>query len=165
MSASVTNTTVPFSPRRRLAFPSRRPKPDIFWLSKYTYQQRYIRIHPDGRIVGGLSRFVTSLVDFSFVRSIVAHKYSLVGLAYDPVSFFLLELFRYLEKYPSMKDFVEVVRDQDKGRHYRLYALRAVGPTGRRPAFNIPISLVTLHSPISKTGWEKRFTTRSSMSW
>ena len=98
------------------------PKPEIFWLSKYTYQQRYIRIHPDGRIVGGLSRFVTSMVDFSFVRSIVAHKYSLVGFAYDPVSLLLLELFRYLEKYPSMKDFVEVVRDRDKGRHYRLYA-------------------------------------------
>lgn len=98
------------------------PKPEIFWLSKYTYQQRYIRIHPDGRIVGGLSRFITSLVDFSFVRSIVAHKYSLKGLAYDPVSIFLLELFRYLEKYPTMKDFVEVVRDQDKGKQYRLYA-------------------------------------------
>lgn len=98
------------------------PKPEIFWLSKYTYQQRYIRIHPDGRIVGGLSRFVTSLVDFSFVRSIVAHKYSLVGLAYDPVSLFLIELFRYLEKYPTMNDLVEVVRDRDKGRHYRLYA-------------------------------------------
>jgi hypothetical protein len=98
------------------------PKPEIFWLSKYTYQHRYIKIHPDGRIVGGLSRFVTSLVDFSFVRSIVAHKYSLVGLAYDPVSLFLLELFRYLEKYPSMKDFMDVVRDRDKGRHYRLYA-------------------------------------------
>jgi len=90
---------------------------------------------------------VTSLVDFSFVRSIVTHKYCLTGFAYDPVSLFLLELFRYLEKYPSMKDFVEVVRDRDKGRHYRLYAsiqyphlpceatftLRGVGSTSQRP--------------------------------
>ena len=98
------------------------PKPDFFWLSKYTYQHRYIRIHPDGRIVGGLSRFVSSLIDFSFVRSIVAHKYSLIGFAYDPVSLFLLELFRYLEKYPSMKDFVKTIRDREKGKHYRLYA-------------------------------------------
>ena len=98
------------------------PKPECFWLSKYTYQRRYIKIHPDGRIVGGLSRFVSSLVDFSFIRSIVAHEYKLLGISYDPVSLFMLELFRYLEKYPNMKTFVEVVRDREKGKHYRLYA-------------------------------------------
>jgi len=98
------------------------PKPRIFWLSEYTYQRRYIKIHPDGRIVGGLSRFVSSLIDFSFLRSIVAHKYKALGFAYDPVSLFLLELFRYLEKYPDMKTFVHTVRDREKGKHYRLYA-------------------------------------------
>jgi len=98
------------------------PKPQCFWLSAYTYKRRYIKIHPDGRIVGGLSRFVSSLVDFSFIRSIVAHKYSLTGFAYDPVSLFLLELFRYLEKYPDMKTFVQIVRDRERGKHYRLYA-------------------------------------------
>ena len=74
------------------------PKPKCFWLSEYTYQRRYIKIHPDGRIVGGLSRFVSSLIDFSFIRSIVAHRYSDFGFAYDPVSLFLLELFRHLER-------------------------------------------------------------------
>ena len=98
------------------------PKPRFFWLSEYTYKRRYIKIHPDGRIAGGLSRFASSLVDFSFIRSIVAHKYKPWGFAYDPVSLFLLELFRYLEKYPSMKDFVETIRDREKGKHYRLYA-------------------------------------------
>ena len=98
------------------------PKPRCFWLSEYAYKRRYIKIHPDGRIAGGLSRFVSSMVDFSFIRSIVAHKYKPLGCAYDPVSLFLLELFRYLEKYPTMKDFVEIIRDRDKGRHYRLYA-------------------------------------------
>ena len=98
------------------------PKLRFFWLSEYTYQRRYIKIHPNGRIVGGLSRFVSSLVDFSFVRSIVGHKYSLFGFAYDPVSLFMLELFRYLEKYPNMKDFLEVVHDREKGKHYRIYA-------------------------------------------
>ena len=98
------------------------PKPRIFWLSEYTYTRRYIKIHPHGRIAGGLSRFVSSLIDFSFIRSIVAHKYSFLGLAYDPVSLFLLELFRYLEKYPDMKTFLHVVRDPVKGKHYRLYA-------------------------------------------
>jgi hypothetical protein len=91
-------------------------------LSEYAYKRRYIKIHPDGRIAGGLSRFVTSLVDFSFIRSIVAHKYKPLGGAYDPVSLFLLELFRYLEKYPTMSDFVKTIRDREKGKHYRLYA-------------------------------------------
>jgi hypothetical protein len=98
------------------------PKLRFFWLSEYTYEKRYIKIHPDGRIAGGLSRFVSSLVDFSFIRSIVAHKYKVFGFAYDPVSLFLLELFRYLEKYSSMKDFVETLRDREKGKHYRIYA-------------------------------------------
>ena len=98
------------------------PKPRCFWLSEYAYKRRYIKIHPDGRIAGGLSRFVTSLVDFSFIRSIVAHKYKPLGCAYDPVSLFLLELFRYLEKYPTMSDFVKTIRDREKGKHYRLYA-------------------------------------------
>jgi hypothetical protein len=61
-------------------------------------------------------------VDFSFIRSIVAHEYKLLGIVYDPVSLFMLELFRYLEKYPNMKTFVEVVRDREKGKRYRLYA-------------------------------------------
>jgi hypothetical protein len=34
----------------------------------------------------------------------------------------MLELFRYLEKYPDMKTFVDVLRDPFKGKHYRLYA-------------------------------------------
>lgn len=98
------------------------PKPEIFWLSKYIYERRYVRIHPDGRIEGGLARFVSSLVDFSFIRSLVAHKYALVGIAYDPVGLFLLDLFRHIEKYSDMKTFVEVIRDWERGKHYRLYA-------------------------------------------
>ena len=65
------------------------PKPEEFWLSRYTFKPRHVKIHSDGRIAGGLSRFVTSLIDFSFVRAIVAHKYSFRGQAYDPVSIFL----------------------------------------------------------------------------
>ena len=44
------------------------------------------------------------------------------GHAYDPISLFLLELFRYLEKFPDLKTFLSTVRDEEKGRHYRLYA-------------------------------------------
>ena len=97
------------------------PKHRIFWLSEYKYQRRYVKIHPDGRIAGGLSRFVSSLIDFSFIRSIVAHKYKPLGCAYDPVSLFLLDLFRHLEKYPHMKTFVQIIHDREKGKHYRLY--------------------------------------------
>jgi hypothetical protein len=98
------------------------PKHRVLWLSEYKYQRRYIKIHPDGRIAGGLSRFVSSLIDFSFIRSIVAHKYKPFGLAYDPASLFLLDLFRFLEKYPDMKTFVQIIRDRERGKHYRLYA-------------------------------------------
>jgi hypothetical protein len=98
------------------------PKPRFFWLSEYVYQHRYIKIKPDGRIVGGMARFISSLIDFSFIRSIVAHRYCTTGFAYDPVSLFLLELFRYIEKYPDLKAFVDVLRDPIKGKHYRLYA-------------------------------------------
>ena len=99
------------------------PKSRNRLLSYYAYIPRRIKIKPSGEIAGGLSRFVTSLIDFSFVRSIVASAYSPVGgHAYDPVSLFLLELFRYLEKFPDMKTFLSVVRDEEKGKHYRLYA-------------------------------------------
>ena len=99
------------------------PKSRSRLLSYYCFVPRRIKINPTGEISGGLSRFVTSLIDFSFVRSICASAYSSVGgHAYDPVSLFLLELFRYLEKFPDLKTFLSVVRDEEKGKHYRLYA-------------------------------------------
>ncbi|MBU4078555.1 transposase [Patescibacteria group bacterium] len=99
------------------------PKPKPRLLSYYSFVPRRIKIKPSGEIAGGLARFVTSLIDFSFVRSITASAYSPVGgHAYDPVSLFLLELFRYLEKFPDLKTFLSVVRDEEKGKHYRLYA-------------------------------------------
>lgn len=99
------------------------PKSNNRLLSYYCFVPRRIKIRPSGEIAGGLSRFVTSLIDFSFVRSICAQAYSSRGgHAYDPVSLFLLELFRYLEKFPDLKTFLSTVRDQEKGKHYRLYA-------------------------------------------
>jgi len=99
------------------------PKSRSRLLSYYGYVPRRIKINPSGEIAGGLSRFVTSLIDFSFVRSICASAYSSRGgHAYDPVSLFLLELFRYLEKFPDLKTFLSTVRDEEKGKHYRLYA-------------------------------------------
>jgi len=99
------------------------PKSRSRLLSYYCYVPRRIKINPSGEIAGGLSRFVTSLIDFSFVRSICSSAYSSRGgHAYDPVSLFLLELFRYLEKFPDLKTFLSTLRDEEKGKHYRLYA-------------------------------------------
>jgi len=99
------------------------PKATSRLLSHYSFIPRRIKINPSGQVAGGLSRLVTSLIDFSFVRSITASAYSPVGgHAYDPVSLFLLQLFRYLEKFPDLKTFLMVVRDEEQGKHYRLYA-------------------------------------------
>ncbi len=99
------------------------PKSKNRLLSYYCFVPRRIKINPSGEIAGGLSRFVTSLIDFSFVRSICASAYSSRGgHAFDPVSLFLLELFRYLEKFPDLKTLLSVLRDDEKGKHYRLYA-------------------------------------------
>jgi hypothetical protein len=99
------------------------PKSRSRLLSYYCFVPRRIKINPSGEIAGGLSRFVTSLIDFSFVRSICASAYSSRGgHAFDPVSLFLLELFRYLEKFSDLKTFLSTVRDEEKGKHYRLYA-------------------------------------------
>jgi len=99
------------------------PKSNRRLLSYYSFVPRRIKIKPSGDIAGGLARFVTSLIDFSFVRSIAASAYSYIGgHAYDPVSLFLLQLFQWLEKFPDLKTFLCVVRDEEKGKHYRLYA-------------------------------------------
>ena len=104
------------------------PKTKERLLSYYSFVPRRIKIKPSGEIQGGLARFVTSLIDFSFVRSICANAYSPIGgHAHDPISLFLLELFRYLEKFPDMKSFLSILRDEEKGKHYRLYA--GISPT------------------------------------
>ena len=66
---------------------------------------------------------ITSLIDFSFIRSLVAHCYSPKGHpCYDPPTIFLLDLFRYIDSYQHMSKFLEVLHDKDRGRPYRIYA-------------------------------------------
>jgi hypothetical protein len=99
------------------------PKSPKRLLSFYAFVPRKIKLNSSGNIVGGMARLVVSLIDFSFVRSIVAPAYSRKGgHTYDPVSLFLLQLFCCLEKFSDMKSFLNVVRDPEKGKHYRLYA-------------------------------------------
>jgi hypothetical protein len=66
---------------------------------------------------------ITSLVDFSFIRSLVAHCYSPFGPpCYDPPSIFLIDLFRFLDGCLDANEILPVLRDNDRGRAYRSYA-------------------------------------------
>jgi len=65
---------------------------------------------------------IASLIDFSFIRSLVAHRYSPFGPpCYDPPSLFLLDLFRYVDGYQNMNKFLSLLHDEDRGRAYRTY--------------------------------------------
>jgi hypothetical protein len=100
-----------------------RPFPNLFLLSKYHFKKRFVIIYPNGDIKGGMCRMITSLIDFSFIRSLVAECYSPYGPpCYDPPSLFLLDLFRHIGGHHNMKKFLEIVRDKDRGRAFRSYA-------------------------------------------
>jgi len=40
-------------------------------LSHYQFEKQFVKIFPDGSIQGGYSKMITSLIDFSFIRSLV----------------------------------------------------------------------------------------------
>jgi hypothetical protein len=100
-----------------------KPFPALFLLSNYRFKKRFVKIYSNGDIKGGYCRMITSLIDFSFVRSLIADCYSPYGPpCYDPPSLFLLDLFRHIDGFKNMKKFLEIVRDKDRGRSYRAYA-------------------------------------------
>jgi hypothetical protein len=97
------------------------PKPREKMLSYYTYQNRWVKVFNNGYF--NRARLVTSLIDFTFIRSLVADAYSKEGGAcYDPVSLFLCDLFRWLENLPAMKDFCKILHDRFNGHSFRVYA-------------------------------------------
>jgi len=92
-------------------------------LSTYRFKKRFVRIFENGDIQGGYCRMIISLIDFSFIRSLVADCYSPYGPpCYDPPSLFLLDLFRHIDSHQDMSHFLDVLRDKDRGRAYRTYA-------------------------------------------
>ena len=92
-------------------------------LSTYRFKKRFVRIYENGDIQGGYCRMITSLIDFSFIRSLVADCYSPYGPpCYDPPSLFLLDLFRHIDSHQDMSHFLDVLRDKDRGKAYRTYA-------------------------------------------
>jgi hypothetical protein len=100
-----------------------KPFPNLNFLSIYRFKKRFVKILPNGDIQGGYTRMITSLIDFSFIRSLVADCYSEYGPpCYDPPSLFLLDLFRYIDGYQNMSRFLELLRDKDRGRVYRTHA-------------------------------------------
>jgi len=99
------------------------PKPLSSLLSHYRFKKCFVNIFPNGSIQGGYARMITSLIDFSFVRSLIAGCYSPYGPpCYDPASLFLLDLFRYIDGYQNMSQFLTSLHDEDRGRAYRRYA-------------------------------------------
>jgi hypothetical protein len=100
-----------------------KPFPNLFLLSNYHFKKRFVKIFPNGDIQGGYARMITSLIDFSFIRSLVADCYSAFGPpCYDPPSIFLLDLFRYIDGHQNMAKFLQLLRDKDRGRAYRTHA-------------------------------------------
>ena len=87
--------------------------PDVNSLGNLTLYRIYIDqftpLRAGGK--GGLCRMIASLIDFSFIRSLVADCYTTIAPpCYDPPSLFLLDLFRYIDGYKDMCRFCEVLR-------------------------------------------------------
>ena len=107
----------------KISLSHQKPFPNLSPLSNYEFKKRFVKILPNGDIEGGYAKMITSLIDFSFIRSLVAHRYSIKGPpCYDPTSIFLTDLFRYMDGFQYMSQFLKVVRDEERGAAYRDYA-------------------------------------------
>lgn len=95
------------------------PKSKDRLISSYEYTRKKIKFKK-GRIVGSELKVLISLVDFTFIRSLVSDCYSKEGgKCHDPVTIFLLELFARHEG-RDIKNFIKTVNDG--GDQYRKYA-------------------------------------------
>lgn len=107
----------------KVALSHQKPFPDRPLLSHYRFEKRFVKILPNGDIKGGMCQMITSLIDFSFIRSMTADCYSNKGPpCYDPPSLFLLDLFRYMDGHSYMSRFSQILRDQYRGETYRRLA-------------------------------------------
>ncbi len=98
----------------KVSLSHQKPFPNTSLLSHYQFKKQFVKIFPNGSVQGGYAKMITSLIDFSFIRSLVAHRYSTKGPpCYDPPSLFLLDLFRYIDGYQHMSRFLEVLHDKD----------------------------------------------------
>lgn len=63
----------------KISLSHQKPFPHLSMLSHYQFKKRFVKILPNGKIQGGFARMITSLVDFSFIKSLVADRYSSFG--------------------------------------------------------------------------------------
>ena len=99
------------------------PKDPSRMTSHYSFEPRPIRFTSEGEVEGGLSALFGSLFDFTFTRSLFASHYSKEGgHCFDPASLFFLEVAAKLDGYPDYSSFCKDLRQQEKGRSYRLLA-------------------------------------------
>ncbi len=97
------------------------PKSKDRLLSFYSHKKYFTDIQPNGYF--NKSRLISSLIDFSFIRSLVADAYSDEGgHCYDSVSLFLCDIFRWIDNFHSMKEFCINLHDKSNGHRYRTYA-------------------------------------------
>jgi len=98
------------------------PKEEKRWLSHYVYRDLKIHIDSKGNIKGGLLRLIFSLVDFGFIRSLVADCYSIEGgKCYDSSTMLLLDVIKIWNNYEYYPDFIEDLKDKERGAQYRYY--------------------------------------------
>jgi len=121
---TIDNVTQKFNENNcKISLSHQKPFPNLSPLSHYEFKKRFVNILPNADIEGGYAKMITSLIDFSFIRSLVAHRYSIKGPpCYDPTSIFLTDLFRYMDGFQYMSQFLKVVRDEERGAAYRDYA-------------------------------------------
>ncbi len=107
----------------KISLSHQKPFPNLSLLSHYRFKKRFVKFFHNGDIQGGYAKMIISLIDFSFIRSLVADCYSAFGPpCYDPPSLFLLDLFRYVDGYQNMSEFLKLVRDINRGNAYRTFA-------------------------------------------
>jgi len=95
------------------------PKDPSRWLSHYQYfppsQDEFL----SPKLLKDPIGLTTKLLDFSFLRYLLADTYSKEGgLCYDPVSLFLLRTFASMDGYTRISPFVSDLNDPEKGHKY-----------------------------------------------
>jgi len=63
----------------KISLSHQKPFPNLNLLSSYRFKKRFVKILPNGDIQGGMAKMIASLIDFSFIRSLVAECYSPYG--------------------------------------------------------------------------------------
>jgi len=123
------------------------PKEPERLLSQYVYKDFKIHIDSKGEVKDGPLRILFSLIDFTFVRSLVAECYSNEGgNCHDPVTLILLEVIKVWERDQYYTDFLDDLRHKEKGAQYRYYTGVDIE--------NVPTE-ATLHNFRNRLGEEK----------